>query len=467
MKYSKYLVALVLSLVLATAAWAETLKVGLYPYVPRVEQFEEVLRNSWAELNTGIDLEIITDPNVWDGGYDKNPDGLDVFVFDALFLNKYRAANLLVNLTSADINPNGLGDFLTYAIEGVKNSDNATYSAIPLLGCTNVLFFKTGMGIEAANTLDELRDIVGTCRFTGLVPGQNPYNGMMLDISGKTTNATYYVATQFAMNGIYPFPTPAAINPAVTDRLRTLMTMSSYLNGTTGFDTAYQRGIWFGQGYGNSFVGFTESMWGMTQGNNGFLPGGFGFKPLPLWNQGETTAPVFYADVIGVNANGGDIANAKKLASLMGSKDVVVASTTGANQPQGVPQYLLLTLKSAFDELALYYPIYNQMKTMADNPAIKMFTLSDALYEWFNTNKSQIRTDIRTGFDCGCDKPTATYLTPANAASVCAPLCENQGGWNGQWTTAAPYVPDGYTSVCGCNGCVVPGQALEVQMDKP
>ena len=457
---------LVFLLALTTSIWAETLKVGLYPYVPRVDQFKDVLETKWAALNTGIDLEIITDSSIWDGGYDTDPTGLDVFVFDALFLNKYRSESLLESLTSDDINPDGLDDFLSYAIEGVKNSDNTTYAAIPLLGCTNVLFYQDGLGIEDANTFDELGNIVKTCQFTGLVPGQAPHNGMMLDIAGKTTNATYYVATQFAMDGTYPFPTPTSIDSAVTDRLRTLMTMSSYPNGTTSFDVSYQRGIWFGQGYGNSFVGFTESMWGMSKGNNNTLPSNFGFKPLPLWNSGETTDPVFYADVIGVSTASSDITNAKKLASLMGSKDVVVESTTGEGQSDGVPQYLLLTLESAFDTLATSYPIYSDMKTMASNPNIKMFTLSDDLYTWFENNKEQIRTDIRTGFSCGCDEKTSTYLTTANAASVCTPLCADLGGWNGQWTTASPYIPTGSTSVCGCKACNVPTQSTK-RMTKP
>lgn len=455
MKYLKCLIAAAL-FALTASTWAATLKVGLYPYVPRVDQFKNVLKAKWAALGTGIDLEIINDPNIWDGGYNKDPGGLDVFVFDALFLNKYRAGKLLVPLTSTDINPAGLGDFVPYAIDGVKNSDGSTYAAIPLLGCTNVLFYKDGLGIENANTFDEVRNIVKTCQFTGLVPGQVPHDGMMLDISGKTTNATYYVATQYAMNGTYPFPTPTSINSQVTNRLQTLMTMSSYLNGTNGNLASYQRGIWFGRGYGNSFVGFTESMWGVAKGNSNELPTNFGFKPLPLWDDGETTNPVFYADVIGVNTASKDVANAKKLAALMGSKDVVVASSTGVGQPDGVPQYLLLTLKSAFDALAASYPVYNDMKVMASNPNIKMFTLSDSLYKWFDSNKSQIQADIRAGFSCGCDKATETYLTSANAAPVCTSLCGNQGGWSGQWTTASPYVPAGSVSVCGCNACAIP-----------
>ncbi|NET53161.1 MAG: hypothetical protein F6K09_32190 [Merismopedia sp. SIO2A8] len=210
----------------------------------------------------------------------------------------------------------------------------------------------------------------------------------------------------------------------------------------------------------NSFVGFTEAMWGVAKGNGDKLPTDFDFKPLPLWNAGEITDPVFYADVIGVNAKGENIAHAKKLAALLGSKDVVVASSTGATQPDGVPQYLLLTLNSAYDELATTYPVYEKMKTIANNPGIKMFTLSHELYAWLTDNDQQkekeIRNSIRAGFSCGCDQATETPLTTTNASTVCTPLCETQGGWNGQWTSASPYVPAEAKGVCGCNACVIP-----------
>ena len=453
MKSFKWLVVVILFAV-TTSAGADALKVGLYPYVPRVNQFKEVLEAKWAERFPNIKIEVIADETIWDGGYKKDPVGLDVFVFDALFLNKYRDAGILAPLAKTDINPNGLDDFMPYAINGVKNSDGLTYAGIPMFGCTNILFYKNGMGIENANTFDEIRNILKTCQFTGVLPGKPPYNGMMLDIAGKTTNASFYVATQYAMNGSYPFPTPVSIDSKVTDRLRTLMAMSSYLNSTNDDMAPYQRGIWFGQGYGNSFVGFTESMWGIAKGNNNALPADFSFKPLPLWNGNETKDPVFYADVIGVNAGSKNgIENAKKLAALLGSKDVVVSGSTGMGQPDGVPQYLLLTLKSAFDELAARYPIYQSMKEMASNPNIKLFTLSSDLYKWFDGNKSKITNDIRASFSCGCDKPTATHLTSVNAPAVCSSVCGDQGGWNGQWTTASPYVPAQAAGVCGCNAC--------------
>lgn len=430
-----------------------TLRVGLYPYVPRPEQFKKVLIEEWDALRTGIALEIIVDDSVWDGGYKISPEGFDVYVFDALFLNQYRKEGFLQPLSPQDINPNGLDDFFPYAIDGVKNSDNQTYSGIPLLGCTNILFYKKSLNINSSSSFDDVKQAVKTCRYTGPVPGTGNRNGMMLDIAGSTTNGTFYIATQYAMYGQYPLPTPTSIDANVTQRLTELMEMSSYLNSTNGDYVPYQRGIWFGQGYGNSFVGFAEDMWGIAQGNRKKLPDDFSLMPLPLWNPGETNKPLFFADVIGVNPKGKNVNYAKKLAALLGSKDVVVKSTTGETE-DGVPQYLLLTLKSAFDELAKSYPMYNQMKAIASNPDINIFTLSDELYEWMDINKVAIKNDIRQDFSCGCDKTTDVFLNTSNAARECTSICGDLG-WNGQWTSARPYVPDTANGSCGCNVCEI------------
>lgn len=456
MKIFKRLIVLSFLILFSMGSWAETLKVGLYPYVPRVKQFKQVLDKKWATLNTGIRLDIITDESVWDGGYDKNPGTIDVYVFDGLFLNKYKNAKLLEPLKANEIDPSGnLADFLSFTINGVKNSGEETYSGIPMFGCTNILFYRKGSGLENATTFNQVHNVVKTCQYTGLVPGHTPHDGMMLDMSGKTTNATYYIAAQYAMNGQYPFPTPKEIDGNVIHRLKTLMMMSSYLNSTNADLESYQRGFWFGQGYGTSFVGFTESMSGIARGNGGKLPDNFDFKPLPLWNNGETTNPIFYADIIGVNPKGqaGDITNAKKLAALLGSTEVVEQSSAGEESSNNVPQYLLLARKSAYTALENKYPMYQKMLAMIDNPEIKLFTLSDNLFEWFNKNKGSIEKDIRSQFQCGCDQATYYLITTMTSSQICPVVCKDNGGWNGQWTNQSPYVPDGAKSVCGCNTC--------------
>lgn len=97
--------------------------------------------------------------------------------------------------------------------------------------------------------------------------------------------------------------------------------------------------------------------------------------------------------------------------------------------------------------------MYSQMKAIASNPDINIFTLSDELYEWMDINKVAIKNDIRQDFSCGCDKTTDVFLNTSNAARECTSICGDLG-WNGQWTSARPYVPDTANGSCGCNSIV-------------
>ena len=61
-----------------------TLKVGLYPYVPRLQQFKDVFRDMWRRRDIRVEFD-----EKWDGGYgmDPNVSALDAFVFDGIFLD--------------------------------------------------------------------------------------------------------------------------------------------------------------------------------------------------------------------------------------------------------------------------------------------------------------------------------------------------------------------------------------------
>ncbi|NET56591.1 MAG: hypothetical protein F6K47_10605 [Symploca sp. SIO2E6] len=60
------------------------LTVGLYPYVPRIEQFQTAIQNQWDKVHPEVSLKFL-DENEWDGGYDQDPpQNADVYVFDAL-----------------------------------------------------------------------------------------------------------------------------------------------------------------------------------------------------------------------------------------------------------------------------------------------------------------------------------------------------------------------------------------------
>jgi thiamine pyridinylase len=92
-----------------------TLRVGLVPLVPRLDRFQRVIGEAWHELQPRVALDFVSR----DGGRAQDPLALklDVFVFDAAFLDDLRAKGRLRPLQSAELAP--LSDFVPYATRGL------------------------------------------------------------------------------------------------------------------------------------------------------------------------------------------------------------------------------------------------------------------------------------------------------------------------------------------------------------
>ena len=81
---------LVLSIVAVPANGTE-LTVGLYPYVPRLEQFQTAIKTQWAKVQPQVTLKFLAAAD-WDGGYSNNPPkNADVYVFDAMFFDYFQS----------------------------------------------------------------------------------------------------------------------------------------------------------------------------------------------------------------------------------------------------------------------------------------------------------------------------------------------------------------------------------------
>lgn len=429
-------------------ARAETLTVALYPYVPRYEQFVTAITSAWAAVEPGVTLDFVP-KDQWDGGYSMNPpDNVDVFVFDAMFFNDFRANGFLESIAPNEVQ--NAGDFVDYAREGVQYQGN--YYALPLLGCSNVLFYKEDdQQLANATTFDEVTGTLNQCTFTSQIPPDR--RGLMLDMSGGTTNAALYLDIAHGLTGTYPLPLPPNEQSLNTDAVadqRQLLATSSFFNATVPTAGEYERAEWFSEGFGRATIGYTESMSQMSDATLSTIA----FKVMPFGD--GTQRPLFYADVIGVNTTTvarGTRDMAVKLANVMASSDTMVASV-GATASEPRPQYLMVTRTSAFQTLGAQFPIYQKMHGLVTGNDPLLFTLDADARDWLSSMKGVIRSDARENFPCGCDFKAATVI-PDNsaAAAICDQTCSSHGGWNGQWTNDPPAATGG--SVCGCNACPV------------
>lgn len=435
---SKWLFSIVAAmLVLLSSGIAQagqTITLGLYPNVPRPDQFVQSIQTRWQQAHPDV---ILTIAPSWDGGYDNDPTpAMDVFVFDATFLQQFKQAGFLSPLQPEEVA--NLADFLPYAINGVQQG--GLYYAIPLLGCTNVMFYwKDDSRVAATNNLTSLQQALNSCTYTSDVPPDR--RGLMIDGSAGSNNYRY-VELYFSQYGKFP-ASSAPLDEKTLNNGRNILTLGSFLNANTKSSNPYIYSTWFSRSHGRTMVGYTESMSAMSPDMRSRVA----FKPMLFSN--TNNRPLFYSDVIGINSQTKVRSLAVELANMLASTDNVVASI-GASGGQS-PQYLMPTRPSVFQKLG-GDPLYASIYTMATTSNPVLFALGSDARSWLKSVQTPANHALWANYRCGCDVDAGFVADYARAQRICPSLCESHGGWNGQWTNQIP----GHDSVCGCNVCPTP-----------
>jgi len=365
-----------------------TISVAIYPYVPRPQQFTAAISEAWQSQEPGVELKFVE----WDC-YSEDPlPDLDVFVFDAIFLDNFQSRGFLDPIAADEVVD--AGDLLPYALEG--SYVDGTLYGIPQLGCGSILFYrKDDAALAAADNLGEVEDAIGECTYQGLTPPQNV--GLMVDLSGGTTDAALYLEAVQDIYGTYttdpPLPPDASkINSWSIQNLQKLLRMASVQQANYSGEP-YQRASWFGnEGLGRATVGFTEAMSAMGESGRESVA----FKLMPLSNR--TGVSLFYADIIGINPStsaSGKRDLALKLANLMASTSVMVSSINATAQDD-YPQYLMPTRTSIFQEMEKQFPLYGEMHHLVTDNTPELFRFGPTSRDWLSAMKSKIRDEIFT-----------------------------------------------------------------------
>lgn len=378
--------------VAAPASGADaTINLAIYPYVPRPDQFKAAISAAWQEEEPEVEIRFVD----WDCYSSDPPDDLDVFAFDAVFLDYLRSKGFLESIAYDEIeNP---ADILPYALRGIQVDDKLY--GIPQLGCGSVLFYRQGDSrLAEATTLSEVMEAIGECTYSGLTPPPN--TGLMVDLSGGTTDAGLYLDAVEEISGQYaadpPLPPDAnKIDGWAIRNLQQLLRMASVEQARYSGEP-YQRAAWFGQGLGQATIGYTESMSAMGDKGRETVA----FKLMPLADRSGVS--LFYADVIGINtstAGRGKRALALKLANLMASTGVMLASM-GPTSEDDDPQYLMPVRHSVFEELEPTFPLYGEMYRLVTEGRPELFRIGADSRDWLAAMKDRVRDEIFAAPGC-------------------------------------------------------------------
>ncbi|GAA0778552.1 thiamine pyridinylase [Roseibium denhamense] len=434
------------------------LSAAVYPYVPDMSTFTSAICSAWEASGQTEKLYLIADENVWDGGYDSNPvytngsgtqTPIDVFVYDAMYLEYWKTKT--VEIPASQITDQA--DFVPYAQTALKLQNNDMY-ALPMLGCTNIMFYRAGdAGMEAVTTLSAFESVNSAGIYISPVPWG--MSGAMMNMAGKTTIGVNYMVKGYLDTGNWP--SMSQLDPSIIQSLAGIAETASYYNALTGavpplagVEDQYVRAGYFSEGYGRTSIGFSESMSQMSDATRQNLR----LRAFP-WTDDTSSPNMFYADVAGVNSQSPYLANSGTLPFVLANIMTEQATLQNAIAPAGQElSYLFPARTSVLNTLAGQDPLYAQMSEILNDKTTLLVSMPTTDRTAFHSFGGSVQTAVLGAFSGHCDLESTSFPgSNSEAPSICTPLCQNAGGWVGSWTNEAPPAWPAY-SACGCTQCV-------------
>lgn len=430
---------------------------AVYPYVPDMDSFTSAICSAWSSAGQTEKLYLIADDSVWDGGYDLNPvytNGsgtqvpIDVFTFDAMYLEYWKTQTTPV--PSGNIS--NQSDFISYAETALTDSNGDMY-ALPLLGCTSIMFYRDGdSAMDGVTTFSEFLSVNPAGVYISPVPFND--TGAMMNLAGKTTIGVDYMIKGYLDNG--QWPDMSTLDNTIVQALADVSETASYYNALTGaipnltgVEDQYVRAGYFSEGYGRTTISFSESMSQMSDSTRDNLK----LKAFP-WTDNTSAPNMFYADVVGVNSQSSFLSNSGTLPFELANIMTEQATMQNAIAPSGGDlSYLFPARTSVLNALASESPLYGQMAAILSDKSTDLVVMPTTDRDSFHDFGGNVQSAVKTAFGGHCDLESTEFPgSTAQAPDICTPLCENSGGWIGSWTNVSPPAWPEY-SACGCNTC--------------
>lgn len=350
----------------AEKAEEKTLSVALYPLVPDMERFENIITEKWKAEHPRASLEFVD----WSCYDEDPPEDLDVFVLDSIYLTDFIEQGYLLPIPEKALKEEA--DIVPFSMDGCR-AGGKLY-AVPQILCTHLLYTRKA-DTELADVSDiiALYEKIGDRELQTEIPEEN--EGLLIDLTGGTTKATMYLDAQIDENNAYTeyddLPDQETFSEDTLDLFRLLRKMGgeAQVNYWPEDNDPYVRAKWFAEGKGRAMIAYSEAMSNMPD-----YVDQVDFRTFSYSDRGGV--PLYYADVAAINAKIDD--DKKELAydliDILTSADTIVKANTPA-QEDGAPQYLLPARISAYDRLSESYPAYARLKEIVTNPDNRIFRL--------------------------------------------------------------------------------------------
>ena len=321
------------AIVLLTAACGEkqteTLTYAVFPYLPDVEYYQELIERRWAELEPDIKLVRAE----WDCYSGEAPDGIDVVMYDAVMRDALIKSEWISPIDRSAVQNSE--DIFPFALDGFTVGDDLY--GIPVFLCGNFLIYD--LDSEALTAAEHITDLSDKSEIL-VVNSEDPMN-----------------RPQYVIEAVADSRGEA--NPSVDGGAEDVMALLDRLAiDAHKSDDNTQVALAYDSGVGEGYIGYSESIC--------LLKNRFdrtGIKSISFSDRENTFR--LYADAAAVTAGvkGQRYEKCLKLINVMAEAGVL----TSLSVKDGAPQCLLLARKSPYESLADAFPVYIQFEELSRN----------------------------------------------------------------------------------------------------
>ena len=306
----------------------ETLTYAVYPYLPDVGYYQQIIENRWFELEP--DIKLIRAE--WDCYSDTAPEGIDIVMIDAVMRDKIINSGWIQPIRPGEVE--NIEDIFPFSLEGL--TVNGRLYGIPVFLCGNFLIYD--QDCEALSMAEHITDLAD-------MPG-------ILVINSKSLNRHQYIIEVMA-------DTLGEANPTVDDSAEDCMRLIDFLAiDEHEQDSDIQTAMAYDSGAGQGYIGFSESIRFLTDRKKKTRIKSVSFSDRENIRR-------LYVDWVAVTAEvtGPRYEKCLELMNVIAEADVLTALSV----QEEVPQYLMLARKTPYQNLAGRFPLYAQMEELAGN----------------------------------------------------------------------------------------------------
>ena len=339
------------------------ISIGIYPYVPNVELFEQVLLKQWKEVEPDVALKFVP----WDCYFKEDPSGIDVITYDAMFTS-YLAENGYIQPIPEDSIEN-VDTMLPFAVDGAYH-EGQLYG-MPYLVCSYFLIHAADDAeMAAVENFAELYEVVSQRKAAdnakGLLANYHtdyPYYCLkaMVDFSGEYT-------------AFEEMPDLRNVDIRVIERIRSIQQILAAEPEGNAKLGIFRRAALFNEGIGSAYYGYSEAFSFMDD-----IAENLTIRTISYSD--KENIQLFFADIASLGSHvtsESKKANCIKLINLIASEKFQQELCFGTADVQ----YMLPARQTLYHAAGESYAYYNRLYELVMDEQNKIFRFGPDVYTY-------------------------------------------------------------------------------------